>query len=51
MERTSVMWAVLDASGEVVLLCSGTDAGELVAEWRARGYRIVELSADEVDAA
>lgn len=44
------LWVVLDPAGEVVMMCSGADAGEVVEDWRARGYKVV-LVADEVNAA
>jgi hypothetical protein len=50
-EETSVIWVVLDPSSEVLLMCSGADAPALVEEWRERGYRTLQLPADEVDAA
>jgi hypothetical protein len=51
MEKTDVVWAVLDQASEVVLVCWGADAPEVVEEWREKGYHIVELGAAEVDAA
>jgi hypothetical protein len=44
------IWVVLDPAGEVVMMCSGADAGEVVEDWRSRGYQVV-LVADEVSAA
>jgi len=51
LEKTSVVWVVLDHSGEVVLMCTGADAPTLVEEWRERGYRTTQLALDEIDAA
>lgn len=50
MANTDV-WVVLDPAGQVVVMCSGADAGEVVEEWRERGYQIVCLTPDEVSAA
>jgi len=51
MSKTAVVWAVLDADANVVLLCSGADAADVVEDWVERGYRAVCLGADEVRAA
>ena len=48
VEETSVLWAVLDAASEVVVLCSGSDAPAFLDDWRRSGYRIVALDAGEV---
>ncbi len=50
-EGQSVVWVVLDPAFQVVLLCSGADAAEVVDDWAKRGYRIEQLTADEVFAA
>ena len=42
-EREATVWAVVDGAAEVVLLCSGGDAAEVVDEWEHRGYRVVRL--------
>ncbi len=51
LEKTSVMWVVLDAAGEVMVICSGRDAPEAVEGWAQSGYRVVACGADEVRAA
>jgi len=51
MQRSAVVWVIVDPAGEVVLMCSGRDAEGVVDEWRQRGYRAVSLDAAEVDAA
>ena len=51
VERTSVVWVVLDAAANVVLMCSGADAAAVVEEWVDRGYQAVCLDANEVRAA
>ncbi len=50
-EDTSVVWVVLDAASEVVLMCSGADALEVADEWAERGYRVESMHASEVYAA
>jgi len=51
MSKTAVVWAVLDADANVVLLCSGEDAADVIEDWVERGYRAVCVGADEVRAA
>jgi len=52
LESTSVVWVVMDSAGrEVVLMCSGADAGEVVAEWEERGCHAVALQHDAGTAA
>ena len=48
---TSDGWVVLDPAGQVVLICFGADAPEVVEEWRKRGYRTAQLEAAAVTAA
>jgi hypothetical protein len=45
------IWVVLDPSGDVVMMCSGEDAEEVVADWQDRGFRVVRLASSEVSAA
>jgi len=49
LEGTTTMWVVLDASSEVVLMCSGADAPEVVEEWAKKGYRVVQTTDTSVD--
>ena len=51
VQEASVVWVVVDRSGEVVLMCSGRDATEVADDWAARGFDVVALAADEVYAA
>ena len=51
IERTTVIWVVLDAAGNVVVMCAGADAAAVVEEWVDRGYQAVCLGADEIRAA
>jgi len=51
IDDTSLVWVILDRSGEVVLMCSGGHAAEVAQEWADRGYETVVLEADEVYAA
>ena len=44
-------WVILDPTGEVLLICSGADAVDVVDEWRSRGYQAARLEADTVTAA
>jgi hypothetical protein len=46
-----VVWVILDPAGEVVLMCQGTDAEDIVRDWKRPGYRAVCLDADQVNAA
>jgi hypothetical protein len=42
----AVMWAIVDADGRVVVLCSGADAPDFVDEWVHRGYQAVGVDAE-----
>jgi len=43
------VWVVLDDEGRVVIICSGGDAQNLADEWHDRGYRVVQLGANEFE--
>ncbi|HLH29104.1 MAG TPA: hypothetical protein VKW77_09310 [Acidimicrobiales bacterium] len=49
--NNDVFWVVVDATGEVMLICSGADAAEVANEWIERGCQVICLGADEVRAA
>ena len=51
LDRTATAWAVIDDSYEVVVIASGADAPEFVAEWTDRGFRAVPWATDESSAA
>jgi glycine/D-amino acid oxidase-like deaminating enzyme len=51
LDRTATVWAVVDASYEVVVIASGADAPEFVEEWTERGFRALPLRVDELSAA
>ena len=51
LDRTTTVWAVVDASYEVVVIASGADAPEFVEEWTERGFRALPLRVDELSAA
>ena len=51
LERTTGVWAVVDAASEVVVLASGADAETFVEEWTARGFGAIRLDPAEVHAA
>ena len=40
----SRMWAVLDRTGQVVVLFGGGQAEDEARRWHARGYRIAQLT-------
>jgi hypothetical protein len=46
VEAITTVWVVLDSAGEVVLICEGRDAAEVVDEWAKKGYVTVELPAE-----
>ena len=46
IDTTTTVWVILDSAGEVVLMCEGRDAAEVVEEWERRGYKAVELTAE-----
>jgi hypothetical protein len=48
LSSVEVVWVVLDAEGDVVLMCSGADAAGAAEEWSDRGYRIEQLEGDQV---
>jgi hypothetical protein len=45
IEATATVWVILDPAGEVVLMCAGRDAAEVVEEWTKKGYSTMELPA------
>lgn len=48
LDRTAQMWIVLDDAAEVVVMCCGADATEVVKEWASLGYGTVCVDAGEV---
>jgi hypothetical protein len=50
-EATSMVWAVLNDAGEIIVIAEGADAGAFAAEWAELGARVVELRGDAVVAA
>jgi hypothetical protein len=51
LDRTTGVWAIVNAASEVVVMASGADAESFVGEWIARGFDAICLDPAEVHAA